>query len=176
MSKELARNEIDERTRAQVIRFLGTKTIRQIAERLSISPETVLAVKQDIVDSMDALTVEEHVAKAFVDLQNVTALAMAEFQSTDDARSKAPLLATAVGATKTTMQMLEKWEAKNKVQVDTLNRKRQTELTTALNRMSELTSTELDDGLPHTKDEILQSMLNNLMTAAVEMDLRNESQ
>lgn len=175
MTKELTAPSLDERTRSQVIRLLGTKTVRQIAERVGVSPDVVLQVKQDIVDSMDALTIEEHVAKAFVDLQSVTAMAMAEFQSTDDARSKAPLLATAVGATKTTMQMLDKWEQKNKGNVDAINKKRQSELITALNRMSEITAEMLDDGLPHDKEEILQVMLNGLMTAAVEMDERNEA-
>lgn len=173
MSKELTTQEIDERTRNQVMRHLGTKTIRQISEAVGVPVETVLRVKQDVVDSMDALTIEEHVAKAFMDLQNVVNTAMAEFNSTDDARSKAPLLSAAVTATKTTMQMLEKWDSKNSDKVDTLNRKRQSELIKVVSRTNELTAEALDDGLPHDREEILSVMMASLLTAAGEMEARN---
>ena len=173
MTKELVVPEIEERIRRQVVRRLGTRTVRQISEELGTTPDVVLAVKQSIVDSMDALTVDEHVAKAFVDLQEVVGMALSEFNSTEDARSKAPLLSAAVTATKTTLQMLEKWQSRNQGAVDALNRKRQTELTAMLNRMSELAADSLADEFPHTREEVLKAMLDGLMTAAVEMEERN---
>lgn len=174
MSKELATQEIDERTRNQVIRYLGTKTIRQISELVGVPPETVLRIKQDIVDSMDALTVDEHVAKSFADLQSIVSMALSEFRSTDDLRSKAPLLSAAITSIKTTLQMLEKWQAKNQVAKDTLNNKRRTELITVVSRTNELTAEALDDGKPHNREEIMAVMMSSLLTAAAEMEARNE--
>lgn len=174
MSNELVVPSVPERTRNQIIGYLGTKTPRQIAELTGVTPETVIMVKRELVESMDALTAEEHVAKSFVELNRITQLAMSEFSSTDDARSKAPLLAAATSAVKTSLQMLEKWSAKNKGAVDVLNKKRQREIVEAFTIMSETTGTLLDDGEPHSKDEIVQVMIDSLREAVVGMEARNE--
>lgn len=171
---ELVVPTVPERTRNQIIGYLGTKTPRQIAELTGVTPETVIMVKRELVESMDALTAEEHVAKSFVELNRITQLAMSEFSSTDDARSKAPLLASAISSVKVSLQMLEKWSAKNKGAVDVLNKRRQMELVTALNKMAEVTATKLDDGEPHNREDIFQTMLDSLMEAVVEMEARNE--
>lgn len=154
--------------------MLGSKTPRVIATELGVTPDIVLRVKQDIVDSMDALTVDEHVAQSMSLLRDVAEKAREEFDRTEDARSKAPLLAAAVTATKTFMAELHKWADKNKGQVEALNKMRQRELASALNKMAEITATDLDDGEPHTREEILESMLTGLMTAVTEMETRNE--
>lgn len=177
MSNELVRPEVDDRTRHRILSLIGTGlTFSQIAERAETTPDLVWQVKSDMRNSVDALTTDEWVAKAFVDLQTVVSLAMQEFKTTDDARSKAPLLQTAVTATKTFVEKLEKWSARNQGSIQTLNKKRQVELTTMLNRMTALASDALDDGEPHSKEEILQSMLDGLMVAALEMEERQDTQ
>ena len=173
MTKELVVPEIEERIRRQVVRRLGTRTVRQISEELGTTPDVVLAVKQSIVDSMDALTVDEHVAKAFVDLQEVVGMALSEFNSTEDARSKAPLLSAAVTATKTTLQMLEKWSSKNAGAVETLNRKRQNELIMLMQRTVDSGVEEIAETYDLDKQELFNIFNRKLEEAATDMDLRN---
>ncbi len=173
MSNEIARTEVDERTRRQVLALFGRKSPREIAESLGVTPDVVIRVKQDIMDSHDALTVAEHVAHSLALLRDVAENAREEFERTDDARSKAPLLAAAVTATKTFLNELKKWNDMESGKVETLNGLRQRELVLALNKMSDITANKLDDGQPHTKDEILQTMLDGLMEAVVEMETRN---
>ncbi|MCK9600628.1 MAG: hypothetical protein M0R06_16405, partial [Sphaerochaeta sp.] len=165
--------KIEERTRRQVLRRLGTRTPRQIADEMGVTPDVVLAVKRDIVDSMDALTVDEHVAKAFVDLQEVVGMAMSEFQSTEDARSKAPLLSAAVTATKTTLQMLEKWASKNSGAVETLNKKRQSELITLMQRTVDSGVEEIAETYDLDKQELFDVFNRKLVEAAMDMESRN---
>lgn len=175
MSNELVVPEVDERTRRQVMRRLGTRTPRQIAEELGITPDIVLAVKRDIVDSMDALTVDEHVAKAFVDLQEVVGMALSEFNSTEDARSKAPLLSAAVTATKTTLQMLEKWASKNAGAVETLNKRRQTELIRLMQRTVDGGVDEIAETYDLDKQALFDIFNQKLLEAATDMEARNGS-
>ncbi|MCK9603239.1 MAG: hypothetical protein M0R66_02505 [Candidatus Omnitrophica bacterium] len=173
MTKDLVVPKIEERTRRQVLRRLGTRTPRQIADEMGVTPDVVLAVKRDIVDSMDALTVDEHVAKAFVDLQEVVGMAMSEFQSTEDARSKAPLLSAAVTATKTTLQMLEKWASKNSGAVETLNKKRQSELITLMQRTVDSGVEEIAETYDLDKQELFDVFNRKLVEAAMDMESRN---
>lgn len=174
MAKDLVVPEIDERTRNQVIRYLGTKTVRQIAEAVGVAPEVVLRVKQDIVDSLDALTAEEYVAKAFVDLQTITSMAMEKFHEIEDERALSGLLTNATGSIKTTLQMLEKWQSKNQANIDTVNRKRQQELVTlvhsAFGKFVEFL--EQEKGLE--PEEMWNTFEGLMYIAAQEMEARNE--
>lgn len=174
MGTEIVVQEVDERTRRQVLALLGRKSLREIAESIGVTPDVVIRIKQDIVDSIDALTVEEHLAQSLSLLRDVAENAREEFERTDDARSKAPLLGAAVSATKLFMSELNKWNDKNSGAASTLNAARQRELSTALNRMAEISATEIHERSDLPREEVLEVMLTALMTAVTEMESRNE--
>lgn len=167
--------QFDERTRKEVVKRLGTKSLRQISDEIGVSPDVVLAIKQDIVNSMDALTIQEHVAKAFVTLQEIVNKALLEFDINDDPRSKAPLLASATQATKTTLQMLKDWETKNQGQVESLNAKRRAELVRLVSTSVDKSVDEISEVYDIPRQDLFDIFNANLLETATEMEARHES-
>lgn len=173
MGAELAVADVDERTRRLITSLLGRKTPRQIADEAGVTPDVVLRVKQDLVDGIDALTVDEHVAVAVSLLHEVARKALAEFDKSDDARSKAPLLQSVTGAVKTQVQVLEKWRTKNESAVATLNAKRQSELVTLMQTTVDRGVEEIARDYDLDKQTLFDVFNRHLIEAAMEMDARN---
>ena len=174
MGTEIVVQEVDERTRRQVLALLGRKSLREIAESIGVTPDVVIRIKQDIVDSIDALTVEEHLAQSLSLLRDVAENAREEFERTDDARSKAPLLGAAVSATKLFMSELNKWNDKNSGAANTLNMARQRELITLMQETINGGVKDIEDQFGVDAQEMYEIFNKRLIEAAMGMESRNE--
>lgn len=173
MSKELAKPEVDDRTRRAVERLITRKSAREIATELNIPVDTVLRVKQELADSFDSITVRERVVHTINTLEDITQKAIDEFNKTDDARSKAPLLSSATGALKTQMQVLEKWLKDTDPKVEALNRKRQEELVKLLSQGFTLFAERVSKLHDIPEQELWDLFEDDMREAARQMEERN---
>lgn len=177
MAKDVQKPELDERTRGRVIDLLGTElTIPQIAERCETTPRVVMQIRADLSKSIDELTMDEMMAKALINLNRIINMALSEFKTVEDMRNGAPLLQTAVTATKTLIEKMEKHRDRNKGQVETLNRKRQSELITLMQQTVNAGVDEISDIYDLPKQDLFDVFNRKLIEAATEMELRNAEQ
>lgn len=63
--------EIDPRLEKIVWRSLGVKSVRQIAEETGLNPEQIFAVKREMLDAVDVLSVQEKRTKILMALETV---------------------------------------------------------------------------------------------------------
>lgn len=120
--------EADKRTQRAIWRGMTTKSVRQLADETGLSMEATLRIRNELLDAVDALTIDQRRTKLLVDIQAISDRAREEFESTQDARSKAPLLATAVSAMKVVLNELRNLEKTGNREVEVLNAMRQREI------------------------------------------------
>lgn len=172
MTNELARNdepEIDERVERIVWRGLGIKSARQIAEEAGISPETVLRVKRELLESVDVLSIQERRMKIMADLQELAQEARRRYEGASD-EFAAGLLNSSVAAWKAMITELARMEKQDTSKIEALNELRVRELfdlvnTTVLRGVAEISEThDLD------KSDLLEVFNRHLLEAAAERE------
>lgn len=120
--------EIDSRTERILWREIGKTPLRQIAEQTGLSVEAILRLKNEIIDNVDVLTIEQRRMKLIIDLQSVSDRAREMAESVKDERTLPGLLQTSVGAMKTILAELRNLEKQGNSEVEVLNALRQREI------------------------------------------------
>lgn len=136
MATELAvtddNGDVDDRIEKLIWRGLGRKSARQIAEEAGVSPEVVLRVKRDLLESVDVLTTQEKKTKLVVDLQDIA-------QRVQDDYDKAPfefkagLMNSGIAAMKAVLTELNRTAKGEQEAVERLNSLRVRELLDLVN-------------------------------------------
>lgn len=117
------------RIRALILRNVH-KPVRELAETTGLSVEQVIAARNELLSGIDSLSVEQTQTKLLMDLQELAEVAKSEFETTPDARSKAPLLAASISAMKLVLQELRMAAKDQSPAITALNEMRQRELVT----------------------------------------------
>ena len=110
-----------------IMRYITIKTPKEIGEMVGVEPRVVLARKDELLSSMDVLTVDQQRVKLISELNEVIQKAMERADSTDD-EYYAGMLNSAVNAQKEILKQLEFQERRNSGQIEQLNRLRVREL------------------------------------------------
>lgn len=168
-SQELVRPEEDERVRSIVWKHLGSKNAREVAELAGVTPDVVMRIKKELLDTTDSLTVQQHQTR-ILKLVDETATQAIEWAheiansgNPDRERSLGPVLTSANQFLKLATQMLKETEAKNTAQVEALNQLRIRELYDTVVLMMEFVTSDLveDFGLDRGAiDKLFQSALS----------------
>ena len=173
MSTEITSNEVSARIKQIVWRYAGVKSTREIAELTGLPPERVLALKKEMYDTVDALTIDQQLTRCMVQLQEISERAREEFESTTDARSKAPLLSASVTAIKTLLNEMRNIRKTEDKAVSTLNAKRQSELVTLMQNTVDRSVEEIAQKYDVDKQSLFDIFNRRLLEAAEEMTARN---
>lgn len=118
----------NERNRRMVWRGLGKKSVRQVAEDTGLTVEQVVNLRNQLFDEVDALSVEQRMMKAVVDLQEFADRARESFETIQDERAKGPLMGQAISATKIVLDTMKYWEKTRTGEVNVLNELRKREI------------------------------------------------
>lgn len=162
--------EVDSRIERIIWRSAGIKSARQVAEETGISPEQVLRIRNELLNSVDELTIQQMRAKLLVDLQEIADIARDDYDSEPDRDKGSKLLTAAIGAQKAVLQELARMEKADNGRIEALNDLRVKELLrlidlTVARTLAEIASTyDLDESTLHG---IFQS---HLKPAAEEID------
>ena len=161
--------EIDERIERIVWKGLGIRSARQIAEEAGVSPETVLRVKRDLLESIDELTIQEKRSKLLVDLQGIAdrARELAESSLQD---FQAGLFNSSIAAMKTILVEIARMEKADTSKVESLNAKRVQELVRLVRLTVDASVYELSDKFDLDSDDLFEVFNRNMAIAAEQLE------
>lgn len=126
MSEEV--EEFDqERADRLISRYIGRRSIREIAEMTGMRPEEVMNRKSEIINNVDVLTVQEKRAKLLYELDELAADARERAKDTSD-EFLSGMLNSSVSAMKVILVELARAEKANEGAVEQLNQLRVREL------------------------------------------------
>lgn len=171
---EKAEPQVDERLRRAIWRSLGHKSVRQVSEDTGLPVEVVMATKRELLDEIDSLTIQEHVAKNIAMLSEISELAMSHargMSSNPEAqRSLGPVLSSAIQAARAVITQMNLMEKATNGQVERLNQKRVDALVGLVRKTVDASVYALDDGLAHTAQEMFGVFNRNLALAAADLE------
>ncbi len=173
MTKDLTKRE-DERNRKTVWRAIGHKSVRQIAEDTGLTVNEVVALRNEMFDGVDALTVDQRRLKTILDLDEIATRARELVETVSDDRAKAPLLSAATSAMKTALQAVSALETQDNSKVDALNQLRQKELLSLMQTTVDASVKELAEQFDVDPQQMFDVFNRNLLEAALDMENRNE--
>lgn len=124
MSNEI---ELSPRIEKLVWKRLGNTPVRKIAEETGLTREQVIAIREELLDSVDELTINQKRQKFLVELEGISQDARSAAESAEG-RDKGPLYSAAVSAIKTVMAELVRMEKSSSQAIDSLNALRIREL------------------------------------------------
>lgn len=161
--------EIDDRIERLVWKGLGIRSARQIAEEAGISPETVLRVKKQLLDSVDSLSIQERRMKILADLQELAQEARRRYEGASD-EFAAGLLNSSVAAWKAMFGELARMEKADTSKVESLNAKRVQELVRLVRLTVDASVYELSSRFNVDADEMFDVFNRNLAQVASEIE------
>lgn len=161
--------EIDPRVERLVWKGLGLKTVRQIAEETGLQPEQIFAIKRDLFESVDSLTVEQKKQKLIVMLEEIA-------HDTKEDYDKAPfefksgLMNSSIAAMKTIMVELNRTSKEDQGRIESLNALRVKELFSLLREVVDTSVVEVAEAHDLDEEELFEVFNRNLAKAAKKRD------
>lgn len=165
MSNEV---EISDRIEKMVWKRLGNTPVRKIAEETGLTREQVIAIREELLDSVDELTINQKRQKFLVELEGISQDARREAGDADG-RDKGPLYSAAVSAIKTVMAELARMEKTSSQAVDSLNALRIRELMRLIDLTVAKTFATLSERHGIEEDEMYEIFQGYLKPVALEI-------
>lgn len=168
MSEEIETFD-QERADRIIWRHIGRKPVSEIAKLVSMKPEEVLRRKNELIESVDVLTIHEKRTKLLSELEEIAANAKDRYTNASD-EFAAGLLNSSVAAIKTVLGELNRMEAKSSGEVEKLNNLRIKELLSLVDRVVHTSVRELAEKYDLDESDMLEVFQENLVSAAREID------
>lgn len=161
----------DARIESYIYKHIGKKSAREMATDLGVQPEQILAIKREMVDSVDELTISIQKAKLLRSLQELAEDAQEKSKNVADMRNYSGMINASVGAIKELFRQLNALSKQDNAKIDSLNELRVRELTSLLYEV-------VDTGVPVAaqrygidEDELFEIFNDRLREAAQKRDL-----
>lgn len=165
-----APEEIDwTRVDRKIITAHGKKSARQLSEETGLTPEQLLQRKQELVDSVDELTILMQKHALMGDLQEIADEARKAASSSMD-EFKAGLYNARIAAIKLMLTQLEKLERTSNVAVESLNALRVRELMRLMDRVVFTGVHQIAEAHGLDEQELLSTFQETLQIEAQKMD------
>lgn len=162
-------NVIDERLQKIVWRSLGVKSVRQISEETGLNPEQIFAVKREMLDSVDVLTVQEKRTKILVAMEQLAQDALDRADGASD-EFAAGMLNAARGAMKDMLTEFNRASKQDQGAIETLNALRVRELVSLIQEVVDISVVEIVERYDLDKQEVFDVFNGNLAKAAKKRD------
>lgn len=161
--------EIDPRLERIVWKSLGLKSVRQIAEETGLAPEQIFAIKRELYEGVDDLSVAQKKQKLIVMLEEIA-------HDTKEDYDKAPfefksgLMNSSIAAMKTIMVELNRTSKEDQGRIDTLNSLRARELFSLLQEVVDTSVVEVAAQYELDEEDLFEVFNRNLAKAARKRD------
>lgn len=165
--------EIDPRLEKIVWRSLGVKSVRQIAEETGLSPEQIFAVKREMLDAVDVLTVQEKRTKILVAMEQLAQDALDRARDSSDEFSAGHFNA-ARGAMKDMLTEFNRTSKQDQGAIEQLNQLRLREILRLVDTTVQKTLAEISSRYDLEESDLLAIFQRHLKPTAAELD-SNES-
>lgn len=172
MSEEL--EVVDQGRIDEVIwRHMGVKSTREIAEMAGVSPAEVLRRTNELIDSVDVLSIQVKRQRLLIELDGMARDARDRAKGTID-EFYSGMLNSSVAAIKTMLQELARMERQDSGKVEALNNLRVRELMRLVDSTVRMTLTEIAQEHDLDEDELMEVFQGHLVEAAREMEAGEE--
>lgn len=163
---DLVRPDVD----SEIWKRLGVKSTKVIADELGLKPAEVALKTRELLEGVDALTLQQQRLKIMVDLQTVVNDTIARARNAGDERNIAGLYNSATGAMKAVLTQLNRLEDKSTAEVDRLNELRVRELVRLVETSVKATLAEVAQVHGLDAEELMFVFQRNLAEAAQDAD------
>lgn len=159
----------DTRVDNLIWRYIGQKTVREISELTGLKPEEVLRRKNELLDSVDALSIDEKRQRLLIELDGMARDARDRAKDASD-EFYAGTVNAATGAIKTMLAELARMQKQDSGKIEALNQLRIRELlrlvdATVARSVREIAAThDLDE------TELMEVFQGHLVEAARELE------
>jgi DNA polymerase III alpha subunit (gram-positive type) len=161
--------EIDPRLEKIVWRSLGMKSVRQISEETGLAPEQIFAIKREMLDSVDVLTVQEKRTKILVAMEQLAQDALDRADGASD-EFAAGMLNAARGAMKDMLTEFNRASKQDQGAIEQLNQLRIREILRLVDGTVARTFAEISETYGIEEDELLSVFQRHLKPAAEELE------
>lgn len=150
-------------------RHIGRKPVAEIAKMAGMHPNEVLRRKNELLESVDVLTIQEKRTRLMVELEEIGADARDRFKNASD-EFAAGLLNSSVAAMKTVLGELARAEKADQGALERLNELRLRELLRLMDRVVISSTKEIAAKYELSEDELQEVFQEKLVEEAREMD------
>lgn len=170
MSTEVdTQDEANERKDRLIWKALGVKSAREIAKETGMTPDEVLRRKNQMLDEVDVLTIQQTRQKLIVDLREIAQVTRDDYEKAGY-EFKAGLMNSAIAAMKAILVEVGRQDAKESAAVERLNGLRIRELLHLLDRTVFRSLTEISETYDIDEAELQEIFQRHLRPAAEEID------
>lgn len=160
---------IDPRIERIIWKGLGLKTVRQLADDTGLQPDQIYAIKRDLYESVDELTVQQKKHKLLVTLEEIAQATQEDYDAAPY-EFKAGLANSAIAAMKTIMVELNRVSKEDQGAIEQLNALRVKELFALIKEVVETSVEQVSDAYDLDRDQIFEIFNGNLAKAAKKRD------
>lgn len=170
MSKEV--EKVDQGRIDELIwRGIGVKSVRVIAEEAGVRPDEVLRRKNELLDEIDVLTIQEKRARLLVRLQEIANSTQEDYEASPY-EFKAGLMNSAIAAIKTVLQELARMDKQDSSKVEALNQMRVKELMRLIDSTVKSTLSEIADNYGLDEGDLMSVFQEKLIEEAREAEIQ----
>lgn len=156
---------VDDRTKRLIWKRLGIRSARQIAEETGLAVDVVIRTRNEMLEAVDDLTIQQAKQKLIADLQDIATKTQEDY---DEApfEFKAGLMNSSIAAMKTILVELNRTDKADEEKVNHLNEMRVRELMNLIQEVVDISVDEMVEKYDLAKDEIYAIFDANMQKAA----------
>ncbi len=162
----------DARIESYIYKHIGKKSAREMATDLGVQPEQILAIKREMVDSVDELTISIQKAKLLRSLQELAEDAQEKSKNVADMRNYSGMINASVGAIKELFRQLNALSKQDNEKLTQLKDLRKREIFNMYVSTVDASVREIANDFEIPEDAMFEVFNRNLEAAAAEMDSR----
>lgn len=168
MSEELEHIDQDRIDKA-IWKSIGIKTVRQIADETGLKPEEVLRRKNELLDEVDVLSIQQKRQRLLIELDGMARDARERAANTVD-EFYSGMLNSSVAAIKTMLTELSRMERQDSGKIEALNNLRIRELLRLIDVTVARAVTEIANTHDLEETELMEVFQGHLVEAAREVE------
>lgn len=161
--------EIDPRIERIIWKGLGVKSVRRLADETGLDPDEIYAIKRDLYESVDELTVQQKKHKLLVTLEEIAHATQEDYDAAPY-EFKAGLANSAITAMKAMMVELNRVSKEDQGAIEQLNALRVRELFALMREVVEVSVEQVSEAYDLDRDELFDIFNGNLAKAAKKRD------
>lgn len=169
MGDSVATTDEDARLNRLVWKAIGKKSMKTLASELGVPAELLLQRKEELLEGVDDLTIQQHQQKLMVNLQDMADTAQEDYKSAP-MEFKAGILNSAIAATKEVLKQLTAVSKQTDTRVLELNDLRIRELLRLVDTAVTEGVREIAGAKGLDEDELMGVFWRHLQASAKELD------
>jgi len=162
----------DARIESYIYKHIGKKSAREMATDLGVNPEEIIRIKNEILNSVDILTLQVQRAKLIRSMQEIADDAKQAAEDVSDERNKAGLYNSSLAAIKELNRSLKDMSKSDDEKISQLNDLRKREIVAMYISTVDVSVKEVAAQYDIKEDALFDIFNKNLEAAAAEMDSR----